>query len=47
MQDAARVRDLLGPAYPARVIMLGGGLIASETVSPSSWMAAPGSTETS
>ena len=33
MQDAVRVRDLLGPAHPARVLMLGGGLIASETAS--------------
>ena len=47
LQNMASARDLLGPAYPARVNMLGGGLIASETVSPSSWMAAPGSTETS
>lgn len=31
--DAVRVRDLLATAHPARVLMLGGGLVASETAS--------------
>lgn len=33
MQDAVRVRDLLATTGPARVLMLGGGLVASETAS--------------
>jgi len=31
--DAVRVRDLIGTTRPARVLMLGGGLVASETAS--------------
>ena len=31
--DAVRVRDLLATTHPARVLMLGGGLVASETAS--------------
>ncbi|MBO1903138.1 FAD-dependent oxidoreductase [Leucobacter weissii] len=31
--DAIRVRDLLATTHPARVLMLGGGLVASETAS--------------
>lgn len=31
--DAVRVRDLLATTHPARVLILGGGLIASETAS--------------
>ncbi|ALU40311.1 pyridine nucleotide-disulfide oxidoreductase [Kocuria flava] len=31
--DAVRVRDLLATTQPARVLMLGGGLVASETAS--------------
>ncbi len=31
--DAGRVRDLLATTQPARVLMLGGGLVASETAS--------------
>src|SRR5699024_10347683 len=33
IEDAVRVRDLLATTGPARVLMLGGGLVASETAS--------------
>lgn len=33
LADAVRVRDLLGATRPARVLMLGGGLVATETAS--------------